>query len=148
MCSSDLRGTFAWIPIAHYVKQHTPYQFGDSVYVRETWQEVFNPEYGSPKGVTSGDAPIEQYITNFGEIDKTEQPKFKSERRKAYWVYRASDIQYADTDNPLNWVPSTQMPRSACRLWGTVESIRPEQTGGVWYWVYEIVRAGRPEGWE
>jgi hypothetical protein len=64
------------------------------------------------------------------------------------FVYKADGGIEKYPNNLLLWLSPATMPRAACRLWGTVESVRPERTDAGWEWVYEVARAERPEGWE
>ena len=104
-----------------------PYQVGDILYVRETWQEVFETEYENedPRGYVN----IRELLTNFDEIPKVEagiSTNCSSARmapRMKYYVFKASKIEYADPDNKLLWRPSIHMPKEAARTFLEVVDI-------------------------
>ena len=97
-----------------------PWEVGDILWVRETWQEVYNPEHEAKR------TPITDLISNWDDIPKTQFPDNTGWNTKAFYVYKASDIQYA-TDDFLHWRPSIFMPRAAARLFLKVKNIRVER---------------------
>lgn len=97
-----------------------PWEVGDILWVRETWQEVYNPEHEAKR------TPITDLISNWDDIPKTQFPDNTGWNTKAFYVYKASDIQYA-TDDFLHWRPSIFMPRAAARLFLKVMNIRIER---------------------
>ena len=108
-----------------------PYRPGDILYVRETWQEVYETEHdvdGSRRTVN-----IRDLILNFDDIPKVEAgishdcATAMMEPRMKYYVFKASDIAYADPTNGLVWRPSIHMPREAARIFLRVADVRVEQ---------------------
>ena len=105
-----------------------PYQEGDILYVRETWQEVFETEYGRDRPFN-----IRELITNFDEIDKikaglsTQCSRPSDPAREKYYVFKASDIRYADSEDCLRWKPSIHMPKELARIFLKVTDVRIER---------------------
>ena len=108
-----------------------PYRPGDVLYVRETWQEVYETEHdvdGSRRTVN-----IRDLILNFDDIPKVEAgishdcATAMMEPRMKYYVFKASDIEYADPTNGLIWRPSIHMPREATRIFLRVTAVRVER---------------------
>lgn len=112
--------------------ERTPlYHPGDILYVRETWQEVYETEFDA-------DAPgscvnIRTLIPNFDSIPKNEAGISTNcscaamKPRMKYYVFKASDIEYADPQNKLVWSPSIHMPREAARIFLRVTDVRVER---------------------
>lgn len=108
-----------------------PYQKGDILYVRETWQEVYATEIDEddPRGFVN----IQERILNFDEIPKKEAGISRNSAtaamtpRMRYYVYKASPIQYSNPKNGLRWRPSIHMPKEAARIFLEVEDIKVQQ---------------------
>lgn len=96
-------------PTARYGAQciKPPYQPGDILYVRETWErfECWNCEGGE-----RGNCPKEPQKSVF---DKT----------CGCYMYRATDEIYGDA----RWHPSIHMPKEAARIWLKVTGVRVER---------------------
>lgn len=109
----------------------SPYRPGDILYVRETWQEVYETEVD--EDTPCGFVNIRKRILNFDEIPKVEAGISRNcatatmEPRMKYYVFKASDIEYADPKNGLYWHPSIHMPREAARLFLRVTDVRVER---------------------
>lgn len=108
-----------------------PYQPGDVLYVRETWQAVYETEWDESCPFEGKN--IRKLILNFDKIQKVEAGISKEcssdamKPRMKYFVFKASDIQYADIENKLVWRPSIHMPREAARIFLRVKSVRAER---------------------
>lgn len=106
------------------------YDRGDILWVRETWQEVYETEWSEedPSGIN-----IRELILNFDSIPKVEagiSSMCKSELMKPrmkYFVFKASNIQYADNENGLAWRPSIHMPKEAARIFLKVTDVHVER---------------------
>ena len=111
-----------WIP---------PYRPGDILYVRETWQEVYETEFDANAPGSCVD--IRSLIPNFDSIPKvkagisTNCSCSAMAPRMKYYVFKASDIEYADPTNGLIWRPSIHMPREAARIFLRVTDVRAER---------------------
>ena len=96
-------------PTAHYGVQciKPPYQPGDILYVRETWERF---ECWNCEGDERGNCPKE--------------PK-KSVLDKACgcYMYRATD----EISGDAKWHPSIHMPKEAARIWLKVTNVRVER---------------------
>lgn len=109
----------------------TPYKTFDILYVRETWQEVYETEFD--KEAPNGFVNIRERILNFDEIPKVESGISRNcttatmEPRMKYYVFKASDIEYANPQNGLYWRSSTHMPREAARIFLRVTDVRVER---------------------
>lgn len=126
-----------------------PYRPGDILYVRETWQEVYETEFDA-------DAPgscvnIRTLIQNFDSIPKIEAGISTNcscaamKPRMKYYVFKASDIEYADQQNKLVWRPSIHMPCEAARIFLRVTDARVERLQDI---TEEQARAeGLYKGW-
>lgn len=107
-----------------------PYEAGDILWVRETWQEVYETEWSEedPSGIN-----IRELILNFDSIPKVEagiSSMCKSalmKPRMKYFVFKASNIQYADNENGLAWRPSIHMPKEAARIFLKVTDVHAER---------------------
>lgn len=88
-----------------YVKP--PYQPGDILYVRETWERF---ECWNCEGDERGNCPKEPQKSVF---DKT----------CGCYMYRATDEIYGDA----RWHPSIHMPKEAARIWLKVTDVRLER---------------------
>lgn len=84
-----------------------PYQPGDILYVRETWERF---ECWNCEGDERGNCPKEPQKSVF---DKT----------CGCYMYRATDEIYGDA----RWHPSIHMPKEAARIWLKVTNVRVEQ---------------------
>ena len=107
-----------------------PYEAGDILWVRETWQEVYETEWSEedPSGIN-----IRELILNFDSIPKVEagiSSMCKSalmKPRMKYFVFKASNIQYADNESGLAWRPSIHMPKEAARIFLKVTDVHAEK---------------------
>ena len=104
---------------------------GDILWVRETWQAVYETE-----GCEDGQCTwknIRELIPNFDNIQKVEAgmssecSNSSMAQRMKYFVFKASEIQYADTQNGLVWRPSIHMPREAARIFLRVVKVGVER---------------------
>lgn len=104
-----------------------PYDIGDILWVRETWQEVYETEFNH-------DAPgycvnIKSLIPNFDDIPKIEAGISSDSKcaamvpRMKYYVFKSSNIQYASSTHGLLWKPNIHMPKQAARLFLKVNDI-------------------------
>lgn len=84
-----------------------PYQPGDILYVRETWERF---ECWNCEGDERGNCPKEPQKSVF---DKT----------CGCYMYRATDEIYGDA----RWHPSIHMPKEAARIWLKVTGVRVER---------------------
>lgn len=84
-----------------------PYQPGDILYVRETWERF---ECWNCEGDERGNCPKEPQKSVF---DKT----------CGCYMYRATDEIYGDA----RWRPSIHMPKEAARIWLKVTNVRAER---------------------
>lgn len=109
----------------------SPYRSGDILYVRETWQEVYETEFD--EDALCGFVNIRERILNFDEIPKVEAGISRNcatatmKPRMKYYVFKASDIEYANPQNGLYWRSSTHMPREAARIFLRVTDVRMER---------------------
>ena len=107
-----------------------PYQPGDILWVRETWQAVYETEWSKDKETGEN---IRERIANFDNISKVEAGISQEcssetmEPRMKYFVFKASDIKYADDNNALVWRPSIHMPQEAARIFLRVTGVRVER---------------------
>lgn len=116
-------------PSGHLIKP--PYNPGDILYVRETWQAVYETEYDddSPNCCVN----IRTRIPNFDSIPKVEAGISSEcscaamEPRMKYFVFKASDISFSSPENTLIWRPSIHMPKEAARLFLRVKNVRVER---------------------
>lgn len=108
-----------------------PYRKGDILYVRETWQEVFETEYDS-------EAPgycknIREQILNWDDLQKaeagmsTEWSCAAMAPRMKYYVFKTDNFVYAQPDTELKWRPSIHMPKEAARIFLRVTNVRVER---------------------
>lgn len=95
-----------------------PYKQGDVIYVRETWQEVFDPEHCKER------TPLSEMISNLNEIALSEHEDRTGWNTKAYYVYKADNLKYVDEENFLKWRPSLHMPKEAARIFLRVTDVR------------------------
>lgn len=95
------------ICVEYFIKQGSPYQPGDILYVRETWERF---ECWNCEGDERGNCPKE--------------PK-KSVLDKACgcYMYRATD----EISGDAKWHPSIHMPKEAARIWLKVTNVRVER---------------------
>jgi len=112
--------TFVNSNTKQYLNIKCPREVGDILWVRETWQEVYNPEHETKH------TPITDLISNWDDIPKTKFTDNTGWNTEAFYVYKASDIKYV-VDNFLLWRPSIFMPRTAARLFLKVTNIRVER---------------------
>lgn len=96
-------------PTARYGAQciKPPYQPGDILYVRETWERF---ECWNCEGDERGNCPKEPQKS---VLDKT----------CGCYMYRATDEIYGDA----RWHPSIHMPKEAARIWLKVTGVRVER---------------------
>ncbi len=108
-----------------------PYYPGDLLYVRETWQAVYETEYEPT--VPEGCVNIRTRILNFDAVPKvevgisTEDLCRVMEPHMKYYVFKASNIEYADPAKTLIWHPSIHMPKEAARIFLRVKNVWPEK---------------------
>lgn len=111
----------------HRIKQ--PYEVGDILYVRETWQNVYLESikdgiarvcYPSPRGGYN----LNYYIKNWGDIPKVSVP----DEDNSFYIYRATNLQtLRGYQSEPCWRPAIHMPKSAARIFLRVKSIRIEK---------------------
>lgn len=96
-------------PTAHYGTQciKPPYQPGDILYVRETWERF---ECRNCEGDEKGNCPKEPKKS---VLDKT----------CGCYMYRATD----EISGDAKWHPSIHMPKEAARIWLKVTDVRVER---------------------
>lgn len=96
-------------PTAHYGAQciKPPYQPGDILYVRETWERF---ECWNCEGDERGNCPKEPKKS---VLDKT----------CGCYMYRATD----EISGDAKWHPSIHMPKEAARIWLCVTDVRVER---------------------
>lgn len=117
------------IDCVHHMR--SPYKTFDILYVRETWQEVYETEVD--EDTPCGFVNIRDRILNFDEIPKIEAGISRNcatatmEPRMKYYVFKASDIEYANPQNLLYWRSSTHMPHEAARIFLRVTDVRVER---------------------
>lgn len=117
-------------PFENNFELKLPYHVGDILYVRETWQQMYETECYDK--VDRGYINIRDIISNFDEIPKVEAGiswecrTAQMEPRMKYYVFRATNIEYADPDNFIHWRPAIHMPKEAARTFLRVTSIRPQ----------------------
>lgn len=115
--------------------QQPKYKPGDILYVRETWQEVFETEYDP--NADGYCVSIRTVISNFDDIPKMgvglsrEYSCELMRPREKYYVYKASEIHFTDQSNRLIWRSPIYMPREAARIFLRVTDVREE-------WVQDI----------
>lgn len=127
--SSCWPGYFADSTTARVCKPR--YQPGDILYVRETWQQVYETECfpEAPNGVYG----IRDLITNFDSISKVEagisdeSSTAQMPPRMKYYVFRASEIKFANENNQIIWRKPTHMPKEAARIFLRVKDVRAER---------------------
>jgi len=106
------------------------YKTGDILYVRETWQNVFETEYD--RKADGCCANIRSIILNFDNIPKictglsTEDSCASMKPRNKYYIYKASNIDFSDENN-LRWRPSIHMPKEASRIFLKVTGVGVER---------------------
>ena len=117
----------------HGRKLKCPYGWvGDILWVKETWQEVFELEYDH-HAMDGSCVNIREWIPNFDSIEKTcvglssEWSCASMPERNKYYVYRASDIQFCDEKHKLKWKPSIFMPKAASRIKLEITDVRVER---------------------
>lgn len=113
-----------------FVEKEAPYQPGDILYVRETWQEVYDTEWDSDK---TQEVKIQDIICNFDDISKkcvglsTEYSTLEMKPRNKYYIYKTDDIKYTEPKWVLKWRPSIHMPKEAARIFLKVTDVRVER---------------------
>lgn len=90
-----------------FYEQYPPYQVGDILYVRETWERF---ECWNCEGDERGNCPKEPKKS---VLDKT----------CGCYMYRATD----EISGDAKWRPSIHMPKEAARIWLKVTDIRAER---------------------
>lgn len=100
-----------------FYEQYLPYQVGDILYVRETWERF---ECWNCEGDERGNCPKEPKKS---VLDKT----------CGCYMYRATD----EISGDAKWHPSIHMPKEAARIWLKVTDVRVERLqdideDGVW----------------
>ena len=100
-----------------FYEQYPPYQPGDILYVRETWERF---ECWNCEGDGRGNCPKEPKKS---VLDKT----------CGCYMYRATD----EISGDAKWHPSIRMPKEAARIWLKVTDVRVERVqdideDGVW----------------
>ncbi|RHT42890.1 hypothetical protein DW779_07160 [Clostridium sp. AM30-24] len=100
-----------------FYEQYPPYQVGDILYVRETWERF---ECWNCEGDERGNCPKEPKKS---VLDKT----------CGCYMYRATD----EISGDAKWHPSIRMPKEAARIWLKVTDVRVERLqdideDGVW----------------
>lgn len=114
-----------------YEECKLPYRPGDILYVRETWQKVFETEYD--KDAKGHCVNIRKWISNFDDIPKicaglsTEESCSAMMPRNKFYVYKASNIKFSDMLDTLLWKPSIFMPREAARIFLRVTDVHAER---------------------
>lgn len=108
-----------------------PYAPGDVLWVRETWQEVYETEYD----IYNPNEPlrITDLIVGFDNLPKKcaglsrEWSCSSMPARNKYYVYEASKPEYTDENHELKWRPSIFMPREAAGMFLRVTDVRAER---------------------
>ena len=126
-------GTNIWKPHGMFFWREfrAPCVPGDILWVRETWQAVYETEWSEDKPDTGEN--IRDLIPNFDSIQKVEAgisqecSSMSMKARMKYFVFKASDIKYTDDKNGLVWRPSIHMPREAARIFLRVTDVRVER---------------------
>lgn len=90
-----------------FYEQHLPYQVGDILYVRETWERF---ECWNCEGDERGNCPKEPKKS---VLDKT----------CGCYMYRATD----EISGDAKWHPSIHMPKEAARIWLRVVDVQLER---------------------
>lgn len=90
-----------------FVEKEAPYQPGDILYIRETWERF---ECWNCEGDKKGKCPKEPQKS---VLDKT----------CGCYMYRASD----EISGDARWHPSIHMPKEAARIWLKVTNVRVER---------------------
>lgn len=130
-----------WADYTHqqFLDEYAPYKVSDIIYVRETWQEVFEIEY-MRFGIGDLEAKnIKDCIANFETIYKIKigmsnrYSTPNSEPRMRYIVYKAEELQYTDKKYALHWKPSIHMPKEYARLFLRVKDVRIERLNEIEY---------------
>ena len=108
-----------------------PRKPGDILWVRETWQEVYETEYN----IDNPNEPLKitDLIIGFENLPKVcvglsrECSCLSMPARNKYYVYTASKPEYTSEKYELKWRPSIHMPREAARLFLRVTDVWPER---------------------
>lgn len=116
-------------PIKTEPKYKLGHRVGDVLWVRESWQQVYETEIFE----AGEELNIKNVISNFDDISKvcvglsTECATPNTKPRNKYYVYKADDIRYADEKYSLRWKPSIHMPKEAARIFLKVTGVRMER---------------------
>lgn len=97
----------SWQKLLPYIEKRPPYKAGDTLYVRETWNFVYEMD--------DFDQPI--YETG-GYVYYADDPMTFS-----HWV----DTDTGDHKDRMPWRPSIHMPKEAARIWLKVTGVRLER---------------------
>lgn len=96
----DYSVSSCWLTKKYYIEKYAPYQPGDILYVRETFQKF--PNY------------------KMGEYPTQENPD--KEPDSWDYVYKADNLNLDE-----KWTPSIHMPKEAARIWLKVTDVRVGQ---------------------
>lgn len=116
------------ICVEYFIKQGSPYQPGDILYVRETWRvgawDIFNQMIAFDyKDGTCGELT---YIHD-QELFERLVNQSREDARKAKCEYNGVDFVWEKGKSPCRWHPSIHMPKEAARIWLKVTGVRVER---------------------
>lgn len=129
----DLGNGLTALKVRRFVECKKPYKTGDILYVRETWQEVFEVEYIENENGEIENKNIKECISNFDSIEKictglsTRWSRPIDPSRNRYIVFKADNLKYSDEKYALRWHPSIHMPKEAARIFFKVTDVRVER---------------------
>lgn len=107
------------------------YQTGDILWVRETWQAVYETEYNMKNPQQPYN--IRDLIEDFDSTPKTlagitrECSCALMPARNKYYMFAATPPEYADAKNGLSWRSPIHMPKEAARIFLRVTDVRVER---------------------